>query len=116
MRGIVGCYGITLLVVAGIIIWGSCFSITGDEMGYCLLNYYLIFPILTFTCGMKLGSKKLRYGIGYLFIVGILGVCMIGSVFHYLEWSLGITGILCAAAGLLSKKLMVWLDNRFAEK
>ena len=51
------------------------------------------FPILTFTCGMKLGSKKLRYGIGYLFIVGILGVCMIGSVFHYLEWSLGITGI-----------------------
>ena len=50
MKGIVGCYGITLLVVAGIIIWGSCFSITGDEMGYCLLNYYLIFPILTFTC------------------------------------------------------------------
>ncbi len=116
MKGIVSCYGITLLVVAGIIIWGSCFSITGDEMAYCLLNYYCIFPIMTFSCGIQLGSKKLRYGIGYLFIAGISGVCMIGSVFHYLEWSLGVTGMLCAVAGLLGKKLLVWLDNRFAEK
>ena len=97
MKGMLGCYGITLLVVAGIIIWGSCFSITGDEMAYCLLNYYCIFPIMTFTCGIQLGSKKLRYGIGYLFIAGI-------------------SGMLCAAAGLLGKKLLVWLDNRFTEK
>ena len=49
---------ISLIVFAGIAIAGLFFLKPGNEMGYMLLYYYMLMPLLTFISALFLGYKN----------------------------------------------------------
>ena len=61
------------------------FLSAGDEMGYCLLDFYIIMPLTTLIISFIISSKK-----GYLFwfypvFVGLLGIIIPFVVFRTFE-------------------------------
>jgi hypothetical protein len=49
------CYGITFAVFLAILLWGFFGSITGNELGFSLLNFYLLMPVTSFVMALILG-------------------------------------------------------------
>ncbi|GHV41705.1 hypothetical protein FACS189490_09120 [Clostridia bacterium] len=50
------CYAITFLIYAAITVWGKWGGITGNEMGYVFISFFVVIPILTFANGFALGG------------------------------------------------------------
>lgn len=100
------CYGITLIVTAVMVLWAMIFPITGNEMGYCILNYYIIFPLVTLISGFIIGTDKSRYKWCYLPFVWMLGLLMPIPVFHNIQFSAAFTGMVPALLGLLTGMLV----------
>ncbi|MBU3102059.1 MULTISPECIES: hypothetical protein [Clostridium] len=78
------CYGISALIFGAIYILGVFLS-EGDEMGYCLLNFYIVMPLTTLIVSLIISIKK-----GYLFwcypvFVGLLGIIIPFAVFSTFE-------------------------------
>jgi len=78
------CYGISALIFLVIGIWGV-FLPAGDEMGYCLLNFYIVMPLTALIVSLIINMEK-----GYLFwfypvFVGILGIIIPFVVFSTFE-------------------------------
>ncbi|MCB2294769.1 hypothetical protein LGK95_14815 [Clostridium algoriphilum] len=74
------CYGVSALFFFTIGLWGVFLS-AGDEMGYCLLNFYIVMPLTTLIASLIISLKK-----GYLFwfypvFVGLLGIIIPFVVF-----------------------------------
>ncbi|MCB2356745.1 hypothetical protein [Clostridium estertheticum] len=78
------CYGVSALIFLAIYIFGVFLS-AGDEMGYCLLNFYIVMPLTTLIVSLIISIKK-----GYLFwcypvFVGLLGIIISFVVFSTFE-------------------------------
>jgi hypothetical protein len=74
------CYSISLLIFVGIYCAGK-FLKPGDEMGYCVLNLYIIMPLSTFIISLIISLKR-----GYLFwlypiLFGFLGAFIPFKIF-----------------------------------
>ncbi|MDR1663779.1 MAG: hypothetical protein LBR83_02525 [Clostridiales bacterium] len=52
------CYGITAIVYLLILIGGTLGSITGQEMGFAVLTFYMIMPVVSFVNALILGLKN----------------------------------------------------------
>jgi len=75
------CYGVSALIFLAICLWGVFLS-AGDEMGYTLLNFYIVMPLTTIIASLIISLKK-----GYVFwfypvFVGFLGVTISFVVFR----------------------------------
>ena len=73
-------YGVSALIFLAIGLWGI-FLPEGDEMGYVLLNFYIIMPLTTLIASIIISMKK-----GYLFwlypvFVGLLSIIIPFVVF-----------------------------------
>ncbi|MGH4125531.1 MAG: hypothetical protein ACREV6_21675 [Clostridium sp.] len=67
------CYGVSALIFFVIYLEGVFLS-AGDEMGYCIFNFYIVMPLTTLISSYIISMKK-----GYLFwfypvFVGLLGI------------------------------------------
>ncbi len=74
------CYGISIVIFLTIGLLGVFLS-AGDEMGYTILNFYIIMPLTTLIGSLIISIKR-----GYLFwfypvFVGLLGVIISFVVF-----------------------------------
>jgi hypothetical protein len=74
------CYGVSALIFFVIGLEGVFLS-PGDEMGYCVFNFYIVMPLTTIIVSCIISMKK-----GYLFwfypiFVGILGIIIPFLVF-----------------------------------
>lgn len=91
---VIGCI-LIILVTLGIVLWPIFFSITGQEMGYSLLNFYLIFPLATLACGFYIGQSRTALKWLYLPLAAALGAAMPWLVF-------GTTGLLTILFGSIA--------------
>lgn len=80
------CYGITLVVFLVIYLWGALGSITGDEMGYSILSFYLIMPFTSFVMSLIMGMKNVYMKWLFPVIFGILGFAIPLMVFGSFDW------------------------------
>ena len=69
-------FSISLIVFAGIAIAGLFFLKPGNEMGYMLLNYYILMPLLTFVSTLFLAYKNNDSKWIYVFFFGLLGMIL----------------------------------------
>jgi hypothetical protein len=74
------CYSISVFIFLAIGLYGV-FLPLGKEMGYCVLNFYMIMPVTTLTAALIISMKR-----GYLFwiypiVVGLLGMLIPFLVF-----------------------------------
>lgn len=114
MKKISFCCLTTCLTAAILVLWALLFPITGNEMGYCILSYYVIFPLTTFICGLLLGlgsvsfkvSCKISWQIGYVLLSGILGIIMPIPVFYNIQLFVGMVGISGSSLGLVLGNLI----------
>ena len=93
-------------IAAGILIWGLFFLRPGDEMGYALLNFYLLLPLTALVCswtaGMRSGWVKwlaplLFGGIGWFLPLAVFHST--DPIFLFFAFLPSIVGVL-AGAGL----------------
>lgn len=58
-------WGHILMVLGAVVIayWPKVFTITGDEMGFCVIAYCVIFPIITFAACFLCGLRGVLYGL-----------------------------------------------------
>lgn len=97
----IGCYLLTFGFAVCAVMWALIFPITGEEFGYCILNYYLLFPILSLLCGLILGFKESKYKWSYLPFVGVVGILMPFVTFHSMWWGMILLGAIPAFIGLI---------------
>lgn len=95
------CYLVTVGFVLYTLLIAILLPIEGHEMGYCILNYYIMFPIVSFICGLILGADSSRYKWSYLLFVGVMGILMPVPIFHDVWWGMGIFGMAPVLIGLI---------------
>lgn len=79
------CYGISVLIflVIGLV---RKFLPAGDEMGYAVLNFYIVMPLTTLIASIIISKKN-----GFLFwfypvFVGLLGIIIPFVAFSTFDW------------------------------
>ena len=75
-------YGISLFVFAAVFIWGRFFLSDGDEIGFTLINFYIIMPLVSFVSGFVLGLKDISLKFLYPIIFGALAFIISGLIFR----------------------------------
>lgn len=109
------CYMVPGLVAAVIAAWPAVSPITGNEMGYCLLNYYLIFPIAALICGVVLsallGRTRTVFRWLYPVFTGALELLMPLPVFHTASALTVGFGLAAGAVGVVAG----WLFSRLVK-
>ncbi|MCB2305663.1 hypothetical protein LGL08_00345 [Clostridium estertheticum] len=78
------CYGISALIFGAIYIFGVFLS-DGDEMGYCLLNFYIVMPLTTLIVSLIISIKKGCLFWCYPVFVGLLGIIIPFAAFRTFE-------------------------------
>lgn len=107
-----GCYLATIIFVLYAILSGTIIPITGQEMGYCILNYYILFPLLSFLCGLLLCVEESQYKWFYLLFAAIVGILMPLPVFRSVWWGMALFGAIPAFIGLIVGNLIKKLKQR----
>lgn len=74
------CYGVSALIFLLIGIFGV-FLPVGDEMGYCVLNFYIMMPLTTLIFSTIISVKKGDLFWFYPVFVGLLGIIIPFVVF-----------------------------------
>lgn len=74
-------FGVSFLVFMVIALWGKFFLSDGDEMGFVVLNFYIIMPVLSLIIGFILGFKDLPYKLLYPIVFGLLGIIIPAFIF-----------------------------------
>ena len=76
-------WGHIIIVVSAFVIayWPKFFPITGNELGYCMLTYCLIFPIIALLCCFLCGLRGVLYGLLCAFITGLAALLIPYPVF-----------------------------------
>ncbi len=69
------------LGAAAVAYWPKFFSITGNEMGYCVMAYCLIFPLLALICCFMCGLRGVFFGLSCAFFTIIFAVIIPYPVF-----------------------------------
>lgn len=95
------CFGISVLTAAVISLWGVFFSLSGQELGFIVLNYYMIFPVVALICGFVLALTDRRLSWIFLPLTGILGLVMPYPVFRTVDIVPVALAMAPAAAGIL---------------
>lgn len=67
-------FGLSFLVFLAITLWGKFILEDGDEMGFILLNFYAIMPVVSLVSGILLGLNDDDLKWGYPLVFGLLGV------------------------------------------
>ncbi|MGN1098215.1 MAG: hypothetical protein ACI4SS_04900 [Clostridia bacterium] len=110
LKTILICAAVTLLYCAAVTLWPLFFSVTGDEMGYCVLLYYMLFPAIAFVCGCALGGaampRNFICGAGYVLLTFLLGIIMPWPVFHSFWTEVAVLGAAFAAAGFIFRLIV----------
>ncbi len=94
------CYGITFLVFLAIFLWGTFGVPPGDEMGFSLLNFYLLMPCVSFVAALVLGAQNARAKWIYPIFAGILGFAVPALVFGGVDWISLFFSFIPSVAGL----------------
>ncbi len=69
------------LGAAAVAYWPKVFSITGNEMGYCVIAYCLIFPLIALVCSFLSGLRGVLFGLSCAFFTVIFAVLIPYPVF-----------------------------------
>lgn len=100
------CVSLTLLCAGAIIILGMGPGITGREMLYSLLGFYVAFPLVAFVCGCILGWKiPLPHKWLYIPLCGMVSYLMPLMVFGASGFLFFLLGVLPSAAGTIGATL-----------
>ncbi|MCB2291759.1 hypothetical protein LGK97_18775 [Clostridium sp. CS001] len=75
------CYSVSALIFLAIGLMGIYLS-PGDEMGYVMLNFYIIMPLTSLISSFILSIKKDYLFWSYPIFVGILGIIVPFTVFR----------------------------------
>jgi hypothetical protein len=70
------CYGISLLVYALILLWGLLGDIRGSMLGYGMLCFYVIIPILSLVTAIVLNANNADLKWMYPFIFSAFGIAI----------------------------------------
>lgn len=103
-------YGLSFFIFLAIFVWGKFFLNAGDEMGYVILNFYILMPLTSFIMGLILALKDINLKWIYPIIFGVLGMIIPILIFSG-SWSWIsilfslIPGFLGLLIGLLVSKL-----------
>lgn len=103
------CWGINLAAAAAIAVWPMLFSIAGNEMGYCIVNYYVLYPLCTLILGAVQGSASHWCRFLYPAAAGIVFSALPWITFHTWE---GFSVVFGAAPAVCGTLLGCWLRYR----
>ena len=73
------CFSAVLLAI--ILLWGKFYLADGNEMGYILLNFYIVIPLTSFVIGTILGIKNGYFKFAYPIVFGVLTGIVLMVVF-----------------------------------
>ncbi len=79
------CYGVTFALFLIIFLWGTIGSITGNEMGYTVLCFYLFMPFTSLVMAFILGINTAHMKWLYPVIFGILGFIIPWAIFKTMD-------------------------------
>lgn len=113
---IITCGIITIIVAFLLVIWAVLLPITGNEMGYGLISYYLIFPLLSLICGGFIGLEKSSLKWLYIPFVGLLGILMPYLTFHTIQLHVGYMAMVPAGVCLVSCTIIRMIRARQSQQ
>lgn len=90
-------YAITFFIF----IIGTAFFSSGQEMGYIVLNFYLVMPITSFVIGVITGIKKTYLKWLYPIFCGILGLFVPTIIFGTTEYFMLMLTLLPSLVGVI---------------
>lgn len=104
------CYAATFLEFLAILLWGVSGYITGNELGYVVLNFFMIMPITSFIAALLLSLTKAALKWFYPVVFGIFSYMIPMIVFGSFEgilplFSAFVPAVLGLGLGLLIAKL-----------
>lgn len=84
------CYGISLFVYTGLLLWGLLGDHRGSYFGYGLVSFYLVIPIFSFVMALTLSisNSELKKLYPILFSVFGLAIPAIVSLSRLSSWSM----------------------------
>lgn len=92
-----GC-GKIILLTAVIILLGALFGM-GNEMGYCIVLYYGVFPICSFIWSFRLRAEGVKRRLAFIVLVALLGYAMPWVIFGKPWYLIAIIGAVGSAGG-----------------
>lgn len=106
-------YGVSFGIFVIIALWGKLFLKSGDEIGYVLMNFYFIMPMLSLAIGIVLGVKDAYLKWAYPIVFGILGIVIPAFVFsNSWDWISIFFSLIPASLGLVIGVLINKSRNR----
>lgn len=100
------CYLIIFLIAAAIAVYPLLFSIAGNEMGYCLLFYFIVFPLAAFVVGLIIGGAGAAYNAVYIILTWLLGSIMSTKMVSRSWLFVGLFSAFFAALGILVREIV----------
>lgn len=76
MKKVITSYVLLAVVACALVLWPKIFPITGDEMGYGIIAYVIVFPIASLILGFISGLGGMGYGLLCVFLSGLFSVVM----------------------------------------
>ncbi len=106
------CYGITFFIFLAIVLWGKFGAITGEEMGFSVLCFYLIMPVVSFVTALILGLKDAYMKWVYPVVFGVFAVVIPWIIFGTADMVSLFFSFVPAVIGLGASRLILKLRGR----
>ncbi len=87
-----------VLLVAAIVVVGALFGL-GNEMGYCIVFYYGVFPACMIVWSFRLRAEPVKLKLAYILLAAVLGYIMPWFIFGRPWYLIAIVGTIGAVIG-----------------
>ncbi len=101
VKRVIACYAATVLLFLAAVIFPLFHSITGDEFGFCVICYYIVFPLAAFTAELVMWNARLSFRLIYVAAAALMGLFLPLTTFGSVWKEVGILAGGFAAVGLL---------------
>ncbi len=81
MKKAVFSYIVMFVTMAALVLWPKIFPITGDELGYAVIAYIVVFPLVSLAASFLSGLSGVLYGLMCTFLAGAGSLAMPLMVF-----------------------------------
>jgi len=104
-------WSVFLTIAVIMFIKGVFFLEPGEEMGYCILNFYLLLPLSALICSGILGTQRNLVKWFAPLIFGIIGGILPYVIFHSFDWIFIVFAFIPSLIGLFTGVFIRWVTK-----
>ena len=112
MKKAIFSYILMFAAMAALVLWPKIFPITGDELGYAVIAYIVVFPLAALIASFLSGLSGVLYGLMCTFLAGVGSIVMPLIVFGATGREYMLIPVVASALGLAAGLAVAHIHER----